>query len=141
MKIVVLFFFLISITFISGCEVCGIKSEPSLSISFTNNYGFTKIRPLGTTKETNNFYSLPINLNAKSTTYIFEKLPKNDTLTVFYDVIVVNKNQSCGYILDLEKPVNGIYATSTFPKVNVDYYTYYSSGPKGYAGIQVQITP
>jgi hypothetical protein len=89
---------------IGGCqETCGIIAEPTLGLNFVNmaTPNFKNIKMLGAVKELpnsgtarpspsgqdGNIY-LPINLNAKSTTYVFEQSSRIDTLTVYYQVVV-----------------------------------------------------
>lgn len=118
-----------------SCEVCGISSEPSVSLNFSSATTsgrqpiFTKIRVLGASKDSIAFgfgtAQLPINLNANSTTYIFERPSKTDTLTVFYAKKVFDTTPKCGYVLDLEAPKSGPYHKSTFKNVSVSYSSAY----------------
>ena len=119
-----------------SCETCGISSEPSASLSFFSataagrQQAFTKIRVLGALKDSVAFGSgraqLPINLNANSTTYVFEGPSKTDTLTIFYAKKVFDTgSRKCGNVLDLEAPKSGSYYKSTFKNVSVLFSSAY----------------
>ena len=118
---------------VAGCEVCGISSEPTLDLNInaaTNEKRpfFKKIWVLGSPKDTiagRQFSRLPLNLNANSTTYIFEQASRTDTLTVFYTKKVFNASKNCGYVLDLEAPRTGLTHKSTFKEVQIGYSPFY----------------
>lgn len=114
-----------------GCEKCGIVSEPVLLVSFKNPVSiFQRVRVLESLKESlsqqdfssSTAITAPINLNANSTTYVFERANRTDTLTVFYQQKVFNASNSCGYVLDLEAPNSGVQFKSSFKKVAIVYY-------------------
>ena len=136
----ILLYILILIYFTS-CEVCGVRSEPTVNIYINSpSDSYKTIRTLGTVKESNGFGNIPLNLNSTSTTYIFENPTKNDTLTLFYQVVLEDKGGRCGYILDIKAP-GGPTTKSTFKNVKVYYNTYYQSNIfGGGGGISVQIT-
>lgn len=136
-------YFLVLIVFVS-CEVCGISSEPELLVAFNNSQRFQKVKVLGANKQIESFNgTLPINLNSNFTTYVFESATKTDTLTVFYKIKIINKNSSCGYILDIADPVEKQY-NSTFKNVSVMYVPYYQENKglksRSNGGIYVNIT-
>lgn len=88
----------------------------------------------------------PLNLNSDSTTYIFTRPNRIDTLTVYYKKHIYNASNTCGYILDLEAPASGKTYTTTFKRIEVEYRSYYipSHGaklyyPEGESGIVVKI--
>lgn len=137
-----------------GCETCGVTSEPTLTVATTNGtpMNTTKVRAIGTTKEivaqtafsASTVLTLPINLNANSTTYILEQPTRQDTLTVFYKKRIYNVSTKCGYILDLIEPDSGPQIKSTFKAVDIRYDRYYNkvtglSGGLGGEGIIILI--
>lgn len=146
--------------FVLSCtEECGIIAEPTLAIIFpftANKPVFTKIRAINGIKEipkegvkssTIHSYGdiyLPLNLNADHTTYIFEQLNRVDTLTIFYQKNIYDRNKKCGYIVDLEAPKLGNKIVSSFKRTQAEYYGYYSKQKsftyrEGGGGIVVQI--
>ncbi|TAF97909.1 MAG: hypothetical protein EAZ32_01440 [Cytophagia bacterium] len=151
-------FFFASVLFVglgwlvTSCEVCGINSEPRVQISFSNSSTnptnrfpfFRKISIVGASQEftestrESSSLSLPLNLNANSTTYILEQALRTDTLTVFYDKVVENKSTKCGYVLDIKQPTVGPSIKTTFKSSSIFYEPYYSlSGRSG--GIFVNV--
>ncbi len=50
------------------------------------------------------FATVPLNLNADSTRYVFESSGRRDTLTVFYTRDFTYKDRKCGYVLELTPP-------------------------------------
>jgi hypothetical protein len=143
-----LLFFIVGICATIGlwnCEVCGISREPMLGVSVYNSNGsamiFTKVKVLGAKKEfINNDYrqGLPLNLNANSTTYIFEQATRTDTLTVFYEKVIEDKSTKCGYVLDIKRPTSGQAFKTTFKNLSINYIPYYSlRGQEG--GIYVSV--
>lgn len=99
------------------------------------------------TQRINTFGSFfPLNLNSDSTTYIFTRSNRIDTLTVYYKKRIYNASNTCGYVLDLEAPASGKTYTTTFKRIEVEYRSYYtpSHGAKLYypeeeSGIVVKI--
>ena len=136
--------YILVLIYFTSCEVCGVKSEPTVNIYINSpsSYPYKTVKTLGTLKESNSFSNIPLNLNSTSTTYIFENPTKNDTLTLFYQVVLEDKGGRCGYILDIKAP-NGPTSKSTFKNVRVDYLSYYYQRRffgSGEGGISVQIT-
>lgn len=152
-----------SLTFLSiilslvlyGCEECGIDGEPTLKIIYPSQdtLSLKSIRVIGSSLpvpkegiasyQQSRVITLPFNLNADSTTYIFEQQAKTDTLTVFYTKTVVNVSKKCGYVIDIVRPENNKEVESTFEDVSVIYSPYYKNTKgiesNGGEGVIVQI--
>jgi Family of unknown function (DUF6452) len=137
MKLSKLFQFAIISSFCVSCEECGIKSEPTLSVRFSPfnpKIEIVSVRAIGQIKDIpkdirSDFsvgeINLPVNLNAKQTTYIFEQASnRTDTLTVYYEPTLVYQSRGCGYTMELLKPSN-VHSKSTFKRVEVEYGRYY----------------
>jgi hypothetical protein len=136
---------LLALACLTGCyeEECGINAEPVITLAFPLNFTgppliFDRIRILNSIKNITNAeisigaknypndLFLPVDLRTNSTTYIFERNNRTDTLTVFYQQKIYDVNKRCGYILDLEAPISGPQFRSTFKRAKIDYYSYYS---------------
>jgi hypothetical protein len=152
-----------SITFLSiilslvfySCEECGIDGEPTLKVIYPSQdtLSLKSIKAIGSLSpipkegiasyQQSGVITLPFNLTADSTTYIFEQQTKTDTLTVFYKKTVVNVSKKCGYIIDIVRPENNKEVESTFEDVYVSYIPYYNNTKgiqsSGGEGVIVQI--
>jgi hypothetical protein len=135
-----LFFVCVLCYLLCSCgEQCGITAEPVTAIQFPfkTEATISKVSILGVlqdvpkegiqpTQRINTFSAFfPLNLNSDSTTYIFTRPNRIDTLTVYYKKRIYNASNTCGYVLDLEAPTSGKTYSTTFKKIEVEYYSYY----------------
>ena len=104
---------------LSACENCGPSAEPLLTISFVPQANATASPMVDTLYSLDSRQALPLrayqkfplrsatvplNLNADSTRYVFESGGRRDTLTVFYVRDVGYRNRKCGYVIELIDP-------------------------------------
>lgn len=131
---------LLLILILYGCTDCGPQKELTVGINFNkgkDSLHLKKIEAIGALdqqifkKQVLDFntskpfpdLSLPISLNADSTTYIFEFDNRVDTLTLFYQRDFHYKDH-CGFVTDTKSPGTWRNSNSTFSKVNVSYESY-----------------
>lgn len=145
------------ITTLSACENCGPSAEPLLTLSFVPQADATaspmvdtlysldsrRALPLGDyQKFPLRYATVPLNLNADSTRYVFESGGRRDTLTVFYIRDVAYRDRKCGYVLELTTPT-GQQARTT--RGTISYVSYNPNrdgsflGPKQDTSIQLSI--
>lgn len=153
---------LLLILILYGCLDCGPQKELTVGINFNrgkDTLHLKKIEAIGAQnqqifkKQVEDFntskpfpdLSLPISLNADSTTYVFEFDNRVDTLTLFYQRDFHYKN-NCGFVTDTKRPLRPYPSKSTFQEVDVNYESYIKykvtlTGGYGGGGITVHITP
>jgi hypothetical protein len=149
---------LLLILILYGCLDCGPQKELTVGINFNrgkDTLHLKKIEAIGAqnqqifkkqvadfnTSEQFPDLSLPISLNADSTTYIFEFDNRVDTLTLFYLRDFHYKN-NCGFVTDTKRPLSLYPSRSTFQEVDVSYDSYVQYKlTLGGGGITVRITP
>lgn len=139
-------FFILSILLLtgsSGCEYCGPAAEPIVKFQFNpasttlpGSSLFSRVfSPNGAVSRSavsaSLPLSLPLSLTADSTTYIFVRPNRTDTLTVFYRRTFSYQSTKCGYVLDLDEPTGRRIMKSTFPNSSAyfDRRTGLLSGP------------
>lgn len=132
--------FLIGISLLSSlnsCENCGPTAEPRLLLSLNdsvsgvldtlyapNSKGQLPPQPYGNNSpfRTGSQITLPINLNADSTQYVFKLRGSQDTVTVYYRRDFSFRNRKCGYVIDLFEPRSGPNARASRGRVSNVYY-------------------
>lgn len=131
---------LLLILILYGCIDCGPQKELTVSINFNqgkDSLHLNKVEAIGALDQqifqkqvvdfntANPFpdLTLPISLNADSTTYIFEFDNRMDTLTLFYQRDFHYKN-NCGFVTDTKRPASRYESKSTFKEVYVYYESY-----------------
>ncbi|WP_460981033.1 DUF6452 family protein [Spirosoma fluminis] len=62
--------------------------------------------------------SLPLSLNADSTTYVFVQASRTDTLTVRYQRTFSYQSTKCGYVFNLAAPARKSILRTTFPQAS-----------------------
>lgn len=116
MKKLLHFTFLACALLLVSCrDICRENAEPEVKIEFFNSDAdkipnFTKIYAEGAKTSpilinnpisSNDVFSLPINISATKTTYIFEKANEQKRLTIQYEVKPFYQNKRCGYRFEL----------------------------------------
>lgn len=123
---------------LTGCENCGPTAEPRLLLSLPDTvsvvldtlYAINSTGPLPAQSNGNNSpfrtggnqITLPINLNADSTQYVFKLRGRPDTVTVYYQRDFSFKNRKCGYVIELVEPKTGLNARTSRGQVLSTYY-------------------
>jgi hypothetical protein len=152
---------LLLILILYGCIDCGPQKELTVGINFNrgkDSLHLKKIEAIGAldqqifekqvvdfnTSQSFPDLSLPISLNADSTTYIFEFDNRVDTLTLFYQRDFHYKN-NCGFVTDTKRPASPYESKSTFQQVHVSYESYIKykvtlTSSLGGGGINVGVT-
>lgn len=101
-----------------GCKNCGPSAEPLLYLSVwsdtparldtlyaPDSRGPMPAQPYSTTAPTTGRQlTLPVNLNADSTRYVFRLSGRQDTVTVFYRRDFYYRDRGCGYVVNLYQP-------------------------------------
>lgn len=141
MKIIILLFFLALL--LSGCIDCGPQKELTIRLlinAYPDTFLLKKVTAPGAidlsifdaqvkSNASQSYYNqsrdftVPISLNADSTTYIFEFENRTDTLTLFYSRDFYYKD-GCGFVVDAKYPNTPFETKSTFKYVHVDYQSY-----------------
>ncbi len=126
-----LFVFLGSLSVVlSGCETCGPDGELTVSVQFYRQNAtvptadsaiFSRVFSLNggfsrTAVSPNQPLVLPLSVSADSTTYVFARPNRADTLTIFYKRAFLYQSTKCGYVLNVEEPVGHPLTKTTFPQ-------------------------
>lgn len=132
----------------TSCEKpCEPTEEPRLNTGFYSQipFKFKRIYAVGTSKitfeaipsrELSPDFSLtkelllPINMNAKTTKYIFESDTRTDSITIAYD-LQTNYTSRCGFTFILTN-MRTIPEKSSFKDVEVNYYPPYIGSIAGF---------
>jgi hypothetical protein len=125
--------------------------EPLVDISLSPRNQLVRVSALGARSDSifnrdtpspfSYYNKIPISLLQDSTTFLFYSKDKVDTLTLYYKR-VFDTSKRCGYYNDIKAPERGPYYRSTFPMVEVEYYSYLGAQePKHYGprGISIRI--
>ncbi|MCF0056717.1 hypothetical protein [Dyadobacter sp. CY356] len=151
----IIFLLILSALLLNGCIDCGPQQELTIQLSiqaFPDTLLLKKITSPGAIdqsvfeEQTKNYssksyyagsfdFTLPISLNADSTTYIFEFENRTDTLSLFYSRDFFHKD-GCGFVVDAKRPASLTETKSTFKDVYVDYQSYILDGKVPVFGIK-----
>lgn len=114
---------------LSGCEDCGTRGEPTLTLQFSDTSRrvrsgsavFSRVYGLnGNLNRTNvalinaQTLQLPLALTADSTSYVFVRARRTDTLVVHYRRLFSYQSDRCGYVLSLEYPAKQPLVKASF---------------------------
>ena len=102
-----------------ACQDCGPNNEPLLTLTLQSKTPFRvdTLYGAGATGKllqdtqqsaANQFYRLPLNLNADSTRYVLRIDGKQEAITVFYQRNFYYRSRQCGYVYDLLSPSQDI---------------------------------